>query len=128
MHSQKIRTFFSCLLRGGTDLTGLGLQQESIRGSLAYLSLYHSYEIGKVHFCKWGTMETLNDSTGVTQEICGGKRKGNRIGLPQSPTCPLTSPLSPVPHCGFVRQGVVKAPACVAGFAGTPQTSPSHPV
>lgn len=97
------------LVRGGTDLTGFSPHQEGIRGSIANLFLYHSYEVGKVQFCKQGTMETPNDSSGVTQETCGGESKGNQTALPKSPTCPLTSSLPSGTHWGVVGQGIVGA-------------------
>lgn len=122
MYSHKIRTFPGYLLRRGTALTGLS--QSTLREyprSLAYLSFYHSGEIGKVRIYKWGTMETLNDSSGVAQETCGGEREGIR-----SSKVPLTSSLSPGTRWGGVGQGTVISPACGDGLADTVRSFPSH--
>ena len=64
-------------------------------------------------------METLNDSPGVAQEICGGERKENKTGLPRSPTCPLTSSPS-TSYAGWVSGRHCCHPALQHGLCTHP--------
>lgn len=71
-------------------------------------------------------METRSDSRGVTQETFDGERKGNQIGLPGSPTCPLTSSLSPSSQWGIVGQRITRVCVHVASLAAALWSSPSY--
>lgn len=118
MYSQKIRTFSGCLLKGGTDLTGLSWPTS--REYLRLISVFILLSILWDRESPFLQMGNYGDFKWLVRSRTGNLWWGKKRESDRSSKVPLlSSSLYPGTQWGGVGQGTVRTPACVAGLADT---------